>query len=267
MVITSSPAAMHTRQNSAMLSKTHSQDSSKSLHHFLVSPTPLTPSPSKHPNLLQMTSLQKRAANVGMHLLASYLCTNAHTLAQFLAIDVTIIAPPTPLNGASQSVTTTTTQHHKAKWKTFMVNGSHTSIRVLEGKILSNNISFSFHSLLTTLVTLAPLHIASSFVLTDTKLRTLHLPQYLNEMDKFTTQWTSYGPSSPIDLICQADKNWTNTHPYTQYRPSYHTTLPSHWAQQFLGLNLLHLPPHLASKQQETTYKEAALHKLQAIQQ
>jgi hypothetical protein len=69
----------------------------------------------------------------------------------------------------------------------------------------------------------------------------------------------AYGPGSHIDLLHWAGKNWTNTHPYTWYRPSYHTTLPNHWAQQFLGLNFtcLVLTNHLQSH----------LYKLKAIQQ
>jgi hypothetical protein len=36
----------------------------------------------------------------------------------------------------------------------------------------------------------------------------------------------------------RADENWTRSHPYSRFGPSYHTSLPSHWAQQLLGLNL-----------------------------
>jgi hypothetical protein len=65
----------------------------------------------------------------------------------------------------------------------------------------------------------------------------------------------AYGHSSTIDLLCWADKNWTNTaQPYTQYGPSYHTTLP----RQSLGTTIprfeIHLPPH-----QPTTYKAASI--------
>jgi hypothetical protein len=58
----------------------------------------------------------------------------------------------------------------------------------------------------------------------------------------------AYGPGSPIDLP-------TNT--YTRYRCSYHTTLPNHWAQQFLGLNFTCLL---------TNHLQSHLHKLQVIQ-
>jgi hypothetical protein len=43
-----------------------------------------------------------------MNLVASYLHTNAISPAWFLAIDVTIQAPPTPSTGASQPVATST---------------------------------------------------------------------------------------------------------------------------------------------------------------
>ncbi len=62
------------------------------------------------------------------------------------------------------------------------------------------------------------------------------------------------GPSSPIDLLCRADKNWTNTHPYTQYGPSYHTTLLSHaW-----GTTTLRFEIHLPRPHQPTTTNKAA---------
>jgi hypothetical protein len=48
----------------------------------------------------------------------------------------------------------------------------------------------------------------------------------------------AYGPLAPTDLLRRADENWTRTHPYSRFGPSYHTSLPSHWAQQLLGLNL-----------------------------
>ena len=48
----------------------------------------------------------------------------------------------------------------------------------------------------------------------------------------------AYGPLAPTDLLQRADDNWTRSHPYSRFGPSYHTSLPSHWAQQLLGLNL-----------------------------
>jgi hypothetical protein len=48
----------------------------------------------------------------------------------------------------------------------------------------------------------------------------------------------AYGPLAPTDLLRRPDENWTRSHPYSRFAPSYHTSLPSHWAQQLLGLNL-----------------------------
>jgi hypothetical protein len=76
--------------------------------------------------------------------------------------------------------------------------------------------------------------------------------------DRCDVDTRAYGPSSPIDLLRRADENWNNTHPYTRYGPSYHTALPSHWAQRFLGLNFTCLL---------TNHLQSRLHKLQAIQQ
>jgi hypothetical protein len=67
-VTTSSHAVMHTRQNSAMLTKmTQLQNSSKSLHHLLVSPTPLADSictiTIETPQELAPNDLQTRPAD------------------------------------------------------------------------------------------------------------------------------------------------------------------------------------------------------------
>ena len=48
----------------------------------------------------------------------------------------------------------------------------------------------------------------------------------------------AYGTLAPTDLLRRADENWTRSHPYSRFGPSYHTSLPSHWAQQLQGLNL-----------------------------
>jgi hypothetical protein len=59
----------------------------------------------------------------------------------------------------------------------------------------------------------------------------------------------AYGPHAPTNLFRRADENWTRLHPFTRYGRSYHTSLPSHWAQQFLGLNLtVLLTTHLSSR-------------------
>jgi hypothetical protein len=47
----------------------------------------------------------------------------------------------------------------------------------------------------------------------------------------------AYSKNAPTDLLQWADENWTNLNLYTRFGASYHTSLPSHWAQQFLGLN------------------------------
>jgi hypothetical protein len=121
MHVTSPNTAMPTRQNSVIASDTCLQNSYKLLHCLLPSLTLLTLSPLKHNNLPKWVNFtQKWPANIGMHLLASYLHTNANSLAWFWAIDVTIQALPTPLSCASQSTATATShhQHHKeAEWK------------------------------------------------------------------------------------------------------------------------------------------------------
>jgi hypothetical protein len=51
----------------------------------------------------------------------------------------------------------------------------------------------------------------------------------------------AYSKNAPTDLLRWADENWTNLNLYTRFGASYHTSLPSHWAQQLLGLNLTNL--------------------------
>jgi hypothetical protein len=75
---------MHTRQNSAMLAI---QDTLEKLLQVLAPLAGFTSSPDsttiKTPQLAP-NDLQKRPADVGMHLLISYLQTNAHTLTGFI---------------------------------------------------------------------------------------------------------------------------------------------------------------------------------------
>jgi hypothetical protein len=74
---------MHTRQNLAMLAI---QDTLEKLLQVLAPLAGFTSSPDstiKTPQLAP-NDLQKRPADVGMHLLISYLQTNAHTLTGFI---------------------------------------------------------------------------------------------------------------------------------------------------------------------------------------
>ena len=45
----------------------------------------------------------------------------------------------------------------------------------------------------------------------------------------------------PLTFSDEPTKIGLNLNPYTRFGASYHTSLPSHWAQQFLGLNLTNL--------------------------
>jgi hypothetical protein len=51
----------------------------------------------------------------------------------------------------------------------------------------------------------------------------------------------AYGKHALTDFLCQADENWTNRHPHMCFGASNHTSLPSHWSQEFLNLNLTNL--------------------------
>jgi hypothetical protein len=66
-----------------------------------------------------------------MHLLPTYLCTQSPHHARFLAIDVTIPAPP-PSSDASTTAATATTQHHQGERAKFSVTGNRSYVRVFE---------------------------------------------------------------------------------------------------------------------------------------
>jgi hypothetical protein len=80
---------------------------------------------------LAPNDLRKRPADVGMHLLPTYLRTQSPHHARFLAIDVTIPAPP-PSSDASTTAATATTQHHQAERAKFSVTGNRSYVRVFE---------------------------------------------------------------------------------------------------------------------------------------
>jgi hypothetical protein len=80
---------------------------------------------------LAPNDLRKRPANVSMHLLPTYLCTQSPHHACFLAINVTIPAWP-PSSDASTTAATATTQHHQAERVKFLVTGNQSYVRVFE---------------------------------------------------------------------------------------------------------------------------------------
>jgi hypothetical protein len=80
---------------------------------------------------LAPNDLRKRPADVGMHLLPTYLRTQSPHHARFLAVDVTIPAPP-PSSDASTTAATATTQHHQAERAKFSVTGNRSYVRVFE---------------------------------------------------------------------------------------------------------------------------------------
>lgn len=188
------------------------------------------------PQLLP-NDLRKRPADVGMHLLASYLQIQAPQLARFLAIDVTI-PPPPPSSGASPTAATATTQHHKKERAKFEISGARTSVQVFEDLISEQILLLPFT--VDHLGGIGTLAYRLLFGTDENKAPTPTTtpPPNRNSLLLYNM---AYGKHAPTDLLRRADENWTNLHPYTRFGASYHTTLPSHWAQQFLGLNLTNL--------------------------
>jgi hypothetical protein len=169
-----------------------------------------------------------------MHLLPTYLRTQSPHHARFLAIDVTIPAPP-PSSDASTTAATATTQHHKAERAKFSITGNRSYVRVFEDLVNQQILLLPF-----TVDHLGGIGTLGYRLLfghdphkapqpTTTKPSNRHSLLLYN---------AAYGTLAPTDLLRRADENWTRSHPYSRFGPSYHTSLPSHWAQQLLGLNL-----------------------------
>jgi hypothetical protein len=183
---------------------------------------------------LAPNDLRKRPADVGMHLLPTYLRTQSPHHARFLAIDVTIPAPP-PSSDASTTAATATTQHHQAERAKFSITGNRSYVRVFEDLVNQQILLLPF-----TVDHLGGIGTLGYRLLfghdphkapqpTTTKPSNRHSLLLYN---------AAYGTLAPTDLLRRADENWTRSHPYSRFGPSYHTSLPSHWAQQLLGLNL-----------------------------
>jgi hypothetical protein len=114
--------------------------------------------PLKNSSSSRMIFANAAPADVGMPLLASYLRIQAPQLAQFLAIDITILLPP-PSSGASPTAATASyhpashqppaSQHHKRQRE--QSSRSMEPVPVFKYlKTLSMNKSPYFHSPLTT---------------------------------------------------------------------------------------------------------------------
>jgi hypothetical protein len=184
---------------------------------------------------LSPSSLRKRPADVGMHLSPSYLPKPSPKRARFLAVDVTVPPPPPSTADAPFTAATATSQHQRYETKKFAVSGTDPRIAVLDDLVNQQMLLLPFtvdhlggigplaHRLLFGPdPTRAPDPPPSSFPTGRSSL-------YLYDM--------AYSPLAPSNLFKRADDNWTTLNPFQRYGPSYHTSLPSHWGQQFLGLN------------------------------
>jgi hypothetical protein len=102
-------------------------------------------------------------------------------------------------------------------------------------KILSKNTSFSFHAFTVD-------HLGGPLVYCllfgpDRQPQAKQAPDdpCTSPIFERNGQIMAYGPPPLLTYYAKLmHENWTNTHPYTRYGPSYHTTLPttSHWAQE-----------------------------------
>ena len=156
------------------------------------------------PQLLP-NDLCKCPANVGMHLLPSYLQIQAPQLARFLAIDVTI-PPPPPSFGASPTVATATTQHHKAERTKFEINGARTSVQVFEDLVNEQILLLPFT--VDHLGGIGTLAYRLFFGSDENKAPkpTTNPPPNRNSLLLYNM---AYGKNAPTDLLRRADENWT----------------------------------------------------------
>ena len=194
---------------------------------------------------LAPSDLRKRPADVGMHLSPSYLPRQSPHAARYVALDVTVPAPALS-SGVSQSAVTATQRHLVAEKQKFDDNTSSPRQQVFQDLVNQNIILLPF-----TVDHLGGLGTCGHrFYFGPDPHKapdpTLSPPRDRNGALLYAR---AYGPHAPTDLFRRADENWTRLHPFTRYGRSYHTSLPSHWAQQFLGLNLtVLLTTHLSSR-------------------
>jgi len=184
---------------------------------------------------LAPNDLRKRPADVGMHLSPSYLPKPTPAASTFLAIDVTVPAPPAHNLDASPTAETALSQHHKYELKKFTVSGRHGNITTLRDLAQQNILLLPFS--IDHLGGLGPLPYRFYFGSDPLKAPDPTKSPPTEHYGKLLYS-RAYGPTIPTDLLRRADENWTRLHPNTRFGPSYHTSLPSHWALQSLGLNL-----------------------------
>jgi hypothetical protein len=182
-------------------------------------------------------ALRRRPADVGMHLQPSYLLRQSPQAARFLAIDVNVPKPPSSTHDAPLSAETATSKHHDAEREKF--NGRYDDSRIASlNDLVSQNILF-LPFIVDHLGGLGPL--AHRFLYGPDPDRapapTLPRRSQMNSCS-LTLLNRAYGPLGAVNLLGRADEQWLAQNPDQRYGPSYHTSLPSQWATQFLGLNI-----------------------------
>jgi hypothetical protein len=183
-------------------------------------------------------ALRHQPADVGMHLQPSYLLRQSPQAARFLAIDVNVPSPPSSSHDAPFTAETATSKHHEAEKVKFRRRYDESRIASLNNLVTQNILLLPF--IVDHLGGLGPLAHRFLYGVDSDRAPAPTLPRR-SEMNPccLTLFNRAYGPLGAVNLLGRADEQWLAKNPDERYSPSYHhTSLPSQWATQFLGLNI-----------------------------
>jgi hypothetical protein len=178
-------------------------------------------------------------------LLPSYLSTPSADASPYLALDVTIPSPPSSPEGASITAVTAITQHLSAERHKLRC-GSYSQNRP---QILQDLVTTGIQLLpfsLDHLGGIGPLGQRFLGLLPDPPPPPAFPPSFHQDPAASSLFTRVSGPLGATALLPRADSVWRARHGTQYFGTSYHSTLPSQWARQTLGLNAtLALSAHL----------------------
>lgn len=180
--------------------------------------------------------LRKRPTDIGLPLNPSCLQRQSPHAANFLAIDATVPSPPSQSRGATHTAVSATYKHHKAEKKKF--DGRDTGSRTAIEDLVTQNMLLLPMSI-DHLGGFGTLGHRFLFGQDKQKAPDWSISPPSHPMSKRLCD-RAFGPAAAVDMLHAADSNWQQLCPNVRYGPSHHTSLPSQWATQFIGLNLLH---------------------------
>ena len=182
-----------------------------------------------------------RPADVFMPLSPTYLRTPAPSPAKALAIDVVVTPPPSLLPSRVSLTAVPATHWHNEKAKS-KFRGTHTDYSSVDA--IAHLTASRIQLLPFTIDPLGGLgHFAHRFLFgsNGSKPCPPAPPWTANDLPPaaFTSYQYTTGPLAVLGLLPAADASWRSAFPSANFGHSYHTNLPSHWALQSLGSNMI----------------------------